>query len=243
MTQTAALPLFYRRPAPLDTRRHAGGGLAAVDDVRFAAKANAVPLAAPEFFRAQVDMPIVFTTGAQPTAHAVLGLVEDENLFVGEDGRWLAGAYVPAYVRRYPFIFFQPQQADGRLVLCLDEAAEQYTQSGGRPLFADGQPSELTQTALKFCADYQTQIGATAPFVAALAEKGLLVENQAEAALAKGGSFRLGGFQVVDEAKLADLDADTVVDWHRKGWLALIHAHLMSMGRWQNLVDLKAKRA
>src|SRR5688572_9263229 len=66
---------------------------------------TALPLSYTEFGAACRDYPIAFISGGgrQFIAMAVLGLEKDQNLFVTADGAWDTGAYLPAYVRRYPF--------------------------------------------------------------------------------------------------------------------------------------------
>jgi SapC len=102
--RTASLPIFYSRPRPLDAVADRGRSLRPVSDFGFARATNSVLLGAAESPRAVRSYPIVFTSREPRVAVAVLGLEGNENLFVGEDGRWREGHYVPAYVRRYPFI-------------------------------------------------------------------------------------------------------------------------------------------
>ena len=66
---------------------------------------NAIPVSYSEFPVACRDYPLVFTSGDQGQSYApvaVLGLANGENLFFA-DGAWDRSAYLPAYVRRYPF--------------------------------------------------------------------------------------------------------------------------------------------
>lgn len=41
--------------------------------------------------------------------------------------------------------------------------------------------------------------------------------------------------------KFAALPDATVVQWHRSGWLALVHQHLMSLGRLNDLTRRQAE--
>lgn len=153
-----------------------------------------------------------------------------------------AGAYVPAYVRRYPFIFVE--QPDGqRLTLCIDEAAEQLSTDGPRPLFDGNQPAEVTRQALELCTGFQRDAAATSAFVEALESKELLVERRADIALEHGGHLALAGFRVVDEAKFNAPDDATFLDWRLRGWIALVYCHLLSSGNWGGLVERAARRA
>ena len=203
----AALPQFYRRPAVLQPARHGRLGLKEGAGCGFAREANAVPLLAAEMAAACRHLPIVFSNEPLPQPLAVLGLRERQNLFVDAQGRWQAGVYVPAYVRRYPFIFAQ-DGARHELTLCIDEAAPQLVADGsGQPLFdAAGQPSATTRSALAFCRDYQAQHQLTRAFADALLTADLLVDQRAEASVAAGGApLALQGFKVVDEARFKAL--------------------------------------
>src|SRR5689334_18935000 len=101
----AALPMFYKRPFALQAQVHSEVSLKRGANYRFAAKSNAVPLTVQELVQAQRDYPIVFTNEAVSMPMAVVGLQDQLNLYVGADASWRRGAYIPAYVRRYPFLF------------------------------------------------------------------------------------------------------------------------------------------
>src|SRR6516164_2928685 len=137
----AALPIFYSRPRPLDATGDRGLSLQPVTDFGFARATNSVLLGAAEYPRAMRSYPIVFTSSEPRVAVAVLGLEGNENLFVGADGKWRHGDYIPAYVRRYPFIFLE-QPGRSELTLCVDEASGLLTQSGEYPLFDGAEPTQ-----------------------------------------------------------------------------------------------------
>jgi hypothetical protein len=237
-TDSNALPLFYRNPAALDATRHARAGLSGTGNYAFAQATNVIPLTGPEMVRAQAYYPIVFGTGAKPPVLAVVGYRNNENLFIDANGQWRRIAYVPAYVRRYPFIFLS-QTDEQRLILCVDEGAPQFQAEGGEhPLFDGDKASQSTEQALKFCAAFQADIDATQAFTGELVERNLLVENRAEAKLDDGRRFELTGFQMVPEERFNLLPDSVIVDWRKRGVLALLYAHLMSQHRWRDLTDL-----
>lgn len=245
MTDTTAgspaLPLFYRRPQALDPARHGALRLAPPGHYGFAGRTNAVALLAPEFPLAARFAPIVFTSGANALPAMVLGLKNDENLFIGADGQWERSAYVPAYVRRYPFIFLEQPGGD-RLTLCVDEEAEALRDPRGRPLFDGEKPSEATRQALELCTAFQRDAAASRAFVDALESKGLLVDRRADVALERGDRLALGGFRVIDETKFNAVDDATFLDWRKRGWIGLVYCHLLSSANWAGLVDRAAKR-
>jgi SapC len=237
----AALPIFYRRPRPLDAAGDRGLSLQPVMDFGFARATNSVLLGAAEYPRAMRNYPIVFTGSEPRVAVAVLGLEGNENLFVGEDGRWREGDYIPAYVRRYPFIFLE-QPGKAELTLCIDEASGLLTQSHDHLLFEGGEPTQLVRNAVSFCREFHEQTLVSAAFLAELARRGLLVPNEARIRLSSGKELTLRDFQIVDEAKFNALPDEVFLDWRRHGWLPLVYAHLMSMASWAGLVELEAKK-
>jgi hypothetical protein len=149
------LPLFYKSPRLLLANAHTGCGIEPAMDFDFAAETNSVPIGAEEFYEAQAHYPIVFTATEPVVAIAVLGLEQNRNLFVDSDKKWLPRAYVPAYVRRYPFVFIT--SGGDNFVLGIDEEATSFSRTGGEPLFEGGEPSAITKRALDFCSAFELQ--------------------------------------------------------------------------------------
>ncbi|ALR20901.1 SapC family protein [Sphingobium baderi] len=242
-TSTAPrLPLFYKALAPLHIERHADWRLAQ-GDASFAAEAPYVPIVVGELAQAARDYPIVFAAGdAQPIA--ILGL-ERRNLFI-EDGRWIADAYVPAYVRRYPFGFLATMEAgkDGPngFALAIDTGSDRVLQTGsdGAALFENGAPSALTKQALDFCNAFQAEARDTMAFANALREQNLLVDRRADATLPDGRKLGLEGFQVIDPAKYSQLPDEVVLEWHNNGYLPWINFHMASLDRFTALLNRQA---
>ncbi|WP_312905596.1 MULTISPECIES: SapC family protein [Pseudomonadales] len=234
------LPAFYQKPRPIHAEQDANLALAETANYLFAASSNSVPLVAAEFTLACKHFPILFADGDKPLPVALLGLRSEENLFVDAEGKWQAG-YVPAYVRRYPFIFME--NADkSEYTLCIDEAAPGLVDDGERRLFNDGKPTELLDNALAFCRDYQGHHAFTSEFVEALAKAELLVDNRADVSLATGQKLSLAGFKVIDEAKFNQLPSEEFLRWRERGWLHLVYCHFISMSNWASLIDLTAEQ-
>lgn len=227
-------PLFYRRPVLLSSHEHAEWRIRPAG-VGFAARSHSVPVVAGEFAAASRSYPLVFA-GREHMPMALLGLQADRNRFVDGDD-WAAGAYVPAYVRRYPFVFVQMGEPEG-YALAIDAEADMVVTSGddGRALFEGGQPSELTRQALQFCESFTREDRATRQFTAQLAAQGLLLERTANITFPDGRKASIDGFHVVDTDKFATLSEEVIVQWHRNGWLSLVHFHLASLARFTDLM-------
>lgn len=240
-----SFPLFFKKPTPLDAKRHEAAGLLPPEDLSFARDTNSILINASEFFEASKYYPVVFTAGENPSPAVLVGL-EQENYFVSPKGQWQEGTYIPAYVRKYPFAFMSVNQKDGeKLVLCVDEGASSYQEKASKkasPFFSDDKPSELAKNAMDFCVAYQNHHTQTQQFCEAIKAAGLFSPTSSTAKLENGREIRLGGFQMIDEKKVSDLPDDVVIDLFRKGYLPLIYAALMSASNWKKLANLASTK-
>lgn len=237
------LPPFYRNPVALNKEAHAAMTIGtSPSGYRFAASSQTALLAAVEFFDAGRQFPIIFAPGKDRRVLpvALFGLEKDENLFVDAKGGWL-GQYVPAYVRRYPFI--TTDGAEGRVTVCFDEVYDGLNREEGARLFEDGAPTAKLKEIEAFLQDFIVRIKHTERFTATLAKAGLFKPITALARLNDGRSYALEGMLVVDEQKLARLPDVDIVRLFRSGAMALIHAHLLSLRNLNLLMDLKAGKA
>jgi len=233
--------IFYERVVALNDQTHARLRVRPATSFAYAARTNSVPLLSSEFFECAREYPIVFARGeAGPVAAALLGLREAENLYVGKDGAWDA-RYVPAFVRRYPFV--PGKGAQRELLVCIDEASQCFDANEGEPLFEDGKPTPQLEHAMKFLAEFHQAATMTELLGRRLQDLGLLRQADSVAQLTDGTQFRLNGLNVVDESKLRALDRDTVQELFVSGGLAVIYAHLMSLGNLGALVDRLGKRS
>jgi hypothetical protein len=231
------MPLFYTDPAPIDAVRHATAGLKPNFGLGFTKTVNAVPVNIIEMPQICHFYPIAFSPDANATPVALLGLRDGENLFVNAKGEWEQDAYIPAYIRRYPFIFSEVPGTD-QLTLCIDQNPDVMSDSSDQKFFADGKPTQLSQNALEFCKSYHAAAQQTIEFSRTLASSGLLVDRQAEINVGDGRRINFSGFRIVDEQKLAELADEDFMEWRRKGWLPFLYAHLFSGAQWQRLTAL-----
>jgi hypothetical protein len=234
-TANPSMPMFYKRVAVVDEAKLSNMSLKEQIGYDFARNASFVPLIVTELFSAASTYPIVFVTEPAPSALAVVGLREASNLFVTADGTKWDATYIPAYVRRYPFVFLDLQRND-ELALCIDEAANALEPGNARPLFENGKRTKVIEHALEFCIEFQRGHLATEAFMKALIAQDLLIPYQITSTLESGEKLGATGFKVVDEARFAKLPDDVIVDWYRQGWLGLVCAHLASAGCWAQLV-------
>lgn len=237
---------LYREPVLLDPVQHRTLRMAPLTDFSVAGAMHGAFLAVSEFAQAGMHYPIVFVaTGedGQPPVWspiALLGLAAGENLFV-EGTRWEA-RYVPAFVRRYPFLTANIKGEAGRGVMA-DLAWSGFAAPEGEPLFgADGAPAPALKGAIEFLERFEVEAQRTRQFCALLAELDVLQQMQADATLPDGEVHTVDGFWAVDERRLAALPEARVMEIHRNGMLGLLHVHLASLANLQWLVERKAMR-
>lgn len=225
------LPLFYNQLQPLSSSVHGEWRARRIDSAPFLANAHAVPLTVEEFGPAQRHFPIVFSVGDNPVPLALMGLNEGVNVFLGEDGRLINDVYVPAYVRRYPFMLAKLRPESEELSLCFDPTADAVGQfEEGDALFTGGQPSDATQAILGFCEQFEQAGQRTAVFLKEVQDHKLLTEG--EVAVQPDGAaqpYIYRGFQMVAEEKLRELRGDQARKLIQSGTMALIYAHLFSL--------------
>lgn len=231
--------LIYDRPVPLNRETHRHLRVQPrPGDMGFARGINSVPVAAVEFGRAATTYPIVFagSTVDSVVPAALMGLRENENLMVDDDGRWAEAAYVPAFLRRYPFVLAEKDGAADDFTVCLDEGYAGLGTEVGEPLFDEaGQDAPLLANALQFLGDYQREVKRTREFVARLREHELLEQKVVRVQPANAAEFALEGFFIVDEARLRALKSRVVQTLMREGDLGLIYAHLLSLSNVERL--------
>ncbi len=245
MSQTtakpAAMPLFFRRVVAVTAQAQGQLRLDRSAGFGFAGAAQSVPLGLTEIEAAAQHFPVLFTSGPTPAAVALLGLREGQNLFIRPDGTWAPDAYVPAYVRAFPFIFVE-DTASRTQVIGAEPDAPHFRLDAGAPLFEDGRPSAALTEATAFAKALREAMVAAGSFARALDAAKLTEEEEATVNFTAGGSARIRGFKIVKPERLAELDDATYLDWRRMGWIAAIYAHLYSIGRWGRLIELAAAR-
>ncbi|WP_295430287.1 SapC family protein [uncultured Thiodictyon sp.] len=230
--------MFYASAVPLSSQRHIGLSVKVGGDFGFARKANSVPLTAVEIPRAAADYVVVFAgqgDGIMPVV--ILGIEPEHNLFIKENGAW-DGVYVPAFVRRYPFVF--AGSADAKtFTLCIDESFSGCNRDGrGEQLFdTDGERTQYLDTVLNFVKDYQVQHQRTSALCKHLSDLGLLEPMQAQFTLPGGARRGLTGFMAVNRTKLKALDRETLTNLVVSDELELIYLHLQSLQNFNRMLQ------
>lgn len=234
--------LFYNSPEPLNREQHAKLALVHKDKpYGFAAAGTAVPLTVSEFAPAALTFPVIFA-GDEKVPLAVMGLNQQENLFIAADGSIEPNVYIPAYIRRYPFVLANDDTQD-RLIVCIDRGSDLLSEQGQTPLFdAKGEPTDYTQNCIKFCDDFEVERRRTDAFVQLLKDLDLFELKKAtfqpsdETGAPAGELMTVAEYFGVSEEKLNNLSADKLKELQQNGALAQIYAHLVSLLGWERLI-------
>ncbi|MEM8615862.1 MAG: SapC family protein [Pseudomonadota bacterium] len=234
--------LFYKNPQPLVPEQHAGLGVKQVDrPFDFLRAAHAVPVTVSEFGMTASAFPVIFV-GDERTPVAVMGVRQNENLFVTDEGQTEPDFYVPAFVRRYPFVFANDNDGD-RLLLCVDRDAPMVTNQPEVPFFENGQPSQFTQNAIEFCKEFERQRRATVDFVEVVnrfdlfEQKSVAFQPRDAQGNSVGEQQKIADYWAVDENKLNELNDDQFKELRATGAIGAIYAHMISLLNWQRVIQ------
>ena len=231
--------LFYSKPVVLNRDAHKNLKIKPVPSFAYAATTNSVPLAGNEFASAARMYPILFIKDANQNFFpiALLGLRKDENLFVDDKGRWTV-SYIPAFIRRYPYVLGD-KGLPNDFNVCIDEEFAGFNTSEGDALFnEDGSEAPALKRAIEFLNAYQTEAKRTEAFCEHLQKLDLFVPQVITVTPKEGKPHTMDGFSVVDEAKLAKLNDADAGNLLRSGYMGWAFAHLLST---HNVQDLSAR--
>ena len=229
--------LFYENVVPVSSQRHRDLSIERVD-FGFAAKVNSVPLTAIEMPLAAREYTIVFAgTDEAVTPVVVLGVSDAQNLYLDENKAWKAD-YLPAFVRRYPFVFAQTQDAT-QFTLCIDETWSGCNRDGrGQRLFDDqGNQTPYLQNMLKFLGDYQTQFVRTQAYCKKLKDLNLLEPMQAQIVMPGGEKRALGGFLGATRARIKSLSSEKLTELAKTDELELTYLQMASLNNLGSVVN------
>lgn len=221
--------MIYERAVPISVETHRDWSVKTGNNFSFAKDINSVPLLAAEFATAALEHTIIFAgEGDAVFPSVILGMQGNSNDHVNDDGTW-HGNYVPAFLRRYPFVFSKSEDGE-TFTLCIDEEFEGFNNEGkGERLFdSEGGQTQYLETMLKFIQEYQNQFQRTQIFAQKLSEMDLLEPAQAQFQL-DGKQSSLAGFQTVSREKLKGLSAKKLKDLAATDELELCYLHLQSL--------------
>lgn len=234
--------LIYDNVVPVNRQAHRQTSVRQTTSFKFAREVNSIPIVDVEFSRVCLEMPILFArTETGLVSLALLGAQQDRNTFVDDDDNW-TGRYVPAFFRRYPFVF-AVQEGSDQMTLCIDEAYSGLnTDDRGERMFdGDGNETTYLKNVLRFVEEYQATFNRTQALCDRLEAAGLFEEARVDYTLADGRKGGITGFLRVSAEKFRALDDETLVSMFRAGDLDMIQMHLLSMQQIDRIVSQSVK--
>lgn len=226
---------LYDKPTLLSKETHAGMGLSRIDNpYDFVRNVKGVPVVTNEIQSAQKHFPVVFTDIENPVLIAVLGIVDDINLFVDERGQWAHDSYVPCYIRCHPFAF--ARRGDDEFAVVIDEASQTLSGNPDIPFFRNGEITEAIQARIDFCGQVSREREVSKTFCDRVKELGLLAGQRVAQTMPDGAETKIAEYVTVDPQKLEELDKDTLYDLYKDGSLAAILAQIFSLENWNRLI-------
>jgi len=225
------LPLFYQDLMPLNLRDHEKWTSRKVDAAEWLIGQHAIPLTVDEFPLAQRSFPIIFSGGERPVPLALFGLNEGVNTFVDDKGKITDDIYLPAYIRRYPFLLAKLDANSDTMSLCFDPSSKLLGEfKDGEAVFVDGKPGEFIQGVMQFCERFEEAGLRTQSFIDELLKHDLLMDG--EVAITQEGveqPFVYRGFKMINLEKLREMRGDQLRTWNQSGLLQLVYAQILSL--------------
>ncbi|MEM9667387.1 MAG: SapC family protein [Pseudomonadota bacterium] len=240
--QVSGNVLFYRKPEPLSHAAHGHLGVQQIEHpFAFLRDAHAVPITVTEFGMAATSYPVIFV-GEDYTPIAVMGVRQGQNLYVTDDGRTEPDYYVPAFVRRYPFVFAN-DSANSQLLLCVDRDAPMVSEKPEVPFFEGEQPSQFTQDAIEFCKEFERQRLATVQFTEVMKkhdlfeQKSISFQPRDQEGQEVGEAQKIADYWAISEERLNNLSQDAFLELRTAGAFGAIYAHLVSLLNWPVIIQ------
>lgn len=241
------LMLLYKNATALSRETHSTLKLKAGQSFDFARQVHWVPLAGAEFYPASRDYPIVFIEDEQSkevTPILLLGLEAGENDQIDASGQWRSGVYLPAFIRRYPFVLAETgTDPENELAVCFDDTSDCLGEKDGQPLFnSDGTNSVILDESIRFLSNFKGEMERTKHFSQELQKLGLLESRSVDIRSVDGVSWTVRDFLAVNEDTFSKLTGAQLAELHKQGYLGWIFAHLMSLSTLPALFDLHRQR-
>lgn len=227
---------MYAKPVVLNSVNHRTLKVSPVKDYSFAKGFNSCVIVGQEFIEAAKFYPIVFSVSNDAVNPvAILGI--NNNLFIREDGKWEENAYIPAFIKRYPYILAEGLTQDGSLTVCIDSAYSGFNAEDGERLFADdGQYTPVLNRAIEFLRQYHSQHETTKAFVNHLKGLNAFKPIEANIRLSSGEQFTVKNLMMIDEPALHKLPDNEIAQLVRRGYLAWVYAHLYSLTNFNRII-------
>ena len=238
---------IFKNPIALNQAAHKSLRVSKLKNFKFAKDLNSVLVSGNEFRESAKHFPIVFVRDKNKDEImplAILGLRQEGNLFVDDEGMWLEGAYTPNFFKRYPFILAEGQGEEGTYAVSIDSDYEGFDSDDGLALFDDeGKATPELDKIVEFLKAYQSNFFITQEFIKKLDELGLFKEFSADITMPAGEKLGFAGLLMIDEKALLELEDAKALELYRRGFLAWVYAHLYSLTNFRHLAKLTVNQS
>lgn len=241
--------LFYNTVVPLARDQHRKLKFKPFTSVKFAAEANLIPVAGQEFINVALNYPILFVQESFPNGEkhfvplALTGITQNKNDFVNADGQWASGTYLPAFVRRYPYVLGvqnaeQTKPTEEGYAVCADLECSNFNEKEGYELFNDkGEPSEYLEGQIGFLNMFNAELIRTKDFCSEIEKLGVFEEQPLSIQAPEGQTVSLQNFWIINPEKFANISAKELEKLNKDGTLGWVFFHLASLNNLPLLLD------
>ena len=227
---------------PIQHERHGQKKIKPIERYDFAKSINVASVLINEFFQAAAIYPIVFIEDQENDMFkpvVLLGIKENENLFVDSEGKWKA-SYVPAILQRYPFALATTDE-ENKYTICVDEKSELLNDEEGEDLFtSEGEPGEVLERVKQKLSELQQMEEITKQFCKEMQEKNLFTPFNISLR-DQEGVRNLTGSYVINEQRLQNVSDNFFLELRRRNILPAIYAHLVSLNQMERLSKLSTE--
>lgn len=203
-----------------------------ITDYRFASSVAFIPISAKEIVEAQKCYPIFFLKDSEGIVPFVaMGVQQDKNLFIDEDGNFKDNCYIPAIFRAYPF---SVTKINENFSLVIDE--QSFIDYPGNKRFFN-QKGNLTKEAkeiVKIVEAIYADLFQTKELLTVLDEKKLLKSVNITIQVHKK-NYIFENMLVIDTQRLKNLDDASIVELFKKGILDIATLHIASLSNIEHL--------
>jgi hypothetical protein len=236
--------LFYKNIVALDRQKHQDLNLTTPMDLHFAQKANFIPILLSELSEVIQELPVVFIPIGENefSLGAITGLQKDSNLLI-RNGFWL-GRYIPAFLRRYPFMTLAAPSDTSQFTIVIDEQADclsgrsiEGTLKSKNPLFEDDKPTKTLQDLIPFLQKFHADNLQTQAFCRRMKELNLLTQGDLAIADKQGKQYQVNGGWLIDDAILKNLDPQVIQEFFQNDLLQKIYQIQFSIKNFPVIID------
>jgi hypothetical protein len=211
----------------LNKKEHQSLKYTPVTDFSFAKSLTIIPITYSEVKHLCCLYPVVITEIDGNDTLAIITGLKDHNIAIDENGKF-RGKYIPAYLRKYPFILVNDTENE-KLLLGLKDDADCFDNDEGEALYdAQGNVMPLVENIMSLLKNFESEIQITKNILTKFKEQHLLEPSQIKVNL-DDTEHTIGGFSVIDKELFLTLEDQFLADAVKNGWTEFIELHRLSL--------------